>query len=240
LYAGITGDYHINSLQNMTAENRYYAIWRATTQHTYIPLDIFAGFKVKITKGLLFDAFLNYQPFMRGKLFFENSHLISAEGNVFIPHFFALEGGISLLSAGVRLNYNIKEQINIFAQMKYNGWNLGESDNSIWNAWHTPAFQINAGSEFKIGKKFFGNVNFYFASKQKALYYWHSSDNAQTITLPATFDLNLGFGYNIKKNISLFVQANNVLALAPKLNYQNWYGYNSLGAHLLLGATILF
>ena len=242
LYAGVTGHYNINSLQNMTAENRYFAIWQATEQHAYIPLDIFAGFKVKITKGLLFDAFLNYQPFMKGKMFFENSHLLAApEEYVFYPYFFAIESGYSLFSAGVRLNYNIKEQINIFAQMKYNGWNLNENDNSIWGyAFHTPAFQINAGSEFKIGKKFFGSVNFYFASKPEALRSLSGSHNFETITLPATFDLNLGFGYNIKKNISLFVQANNVLALAPKLNYQTWYGYNSMGAHLLLGATINF
>jgi len=243
LYAGVTGDYHINSLANITAENRYYNVRMASNTHTYVPLDIFAGFKVKIAKGLLFDAFLNYQPFIKDKLFFINPILdywaYPMHERVYDSKFEYTEGNGSLFSAGVRVNYNIKERINIFAQAKYNGWNLDGND----IAWNTPAFELNAGSEFKIGKKFFGNVDFYFKSKPKTLrssYSYPIDASADIISLPATFDLNLGFGYNIKKNISLFVQANNILALSPKLNYQNWYGYNSFGAQLLVGATILF
>ena len=244
LYAGVTGDYHINSLQNITAENRYYNILNASEHHTYIPLDIFAGFKVKITKGLLFEAFLNYQPFIKDKILFTNPNRYlspypwsSAMDKVYFPYFDYVEGGGSLLCAGIRANYNIKERVNIFAEMKYNGWKF-DGFNLADNAWHLPAFEINAGSDFKIGKKFFGNVNFYFKSKMKAMR--DINNTLPPIILPATFDLNLGFGYNIKKNISLFVQANNVLALAPKLNYQTWYGYHSMGANLLVGVTINF
>ncbi|MDR2683826.1 MAG: hypothetical protein LBB53_00395 [Prevotellaceae bacterium] len=264
LYIGITGDYHINSLANITAENRYYTIINPTTRNTYTPMDIFGGFKVKITKGLMLNAFLNYK-YVNDKIFFVNRilYLRSSADDVVQTEFYqktfspASSTG-TLFNAGIRINYDIKEQINIFAQMKYSGWNLNKSEISDFSgtssleekiAWHVPALEVNAGSEFKIGKGFFGSVNLYCASKPKALRdFGQITDNQgnttaniyEIISLPATFDLNLGAGYNIKKNVSFFVQANNILALSPKLNYQNWYGYNSFGAHLLAGITVLF
>ncbi|MDR0830845.1 MAG: hypothetical protein LBN95_12175 [Prevotellaceae bacterium] len=231
LYVGITGDYQINSLANITSENRYYALPTATYNNTYTPFDIFGGFKVKITKGLLLDAFLSYK-YVNKEVFFDNNWAITnlyGTGQLVFNRFFnPFELNGMLFNAGVRINYDYKENLNIFAQMKYNKWNV--------LALHTPALEVNAGTNFKIGKGFFGSVNFYAASKMQAL----RSDIIDIIDLPAVFDLNLGAGYNIKKNISLFAQANNILALSPKLNYQRWYGYNSFGANLLVGATVLF
>jgi outer membrane protein assembly factor BamA len=76
--------------------------------------------------------------------------------------------------------------------------------------------EVNTGSEFKIGKGLFGSVNLYCASKPKALRDFgqitdnqgNTTDIYNIVSLPATFDLNLGAGYNIKKNVSFFVQAN--------------------------------
>jgi hypothetical protein len=259
LYAGVTGDYHVNSIANITAENRYFNFMLdASKSNTYTPVNVFGGFKVKVAKGLMFDAFLGYK-YINNKIFFVNNYDIfrtSAEDfavNIFSKTFSTVKSTGTLFNAGIRVSYDIRERINIFAQMKYNGWHLTENIYLGTHlggnyAWHTPALEANAGADFKIGKKFFGNIIFYAASKTNAMRNIDfGTDNngnpttiAETVSLPARFDLNLGFGCNIKKNISLFAQANNVLALSPKLNYQTWYGYNSFGAHFLIGATILF
>ena len=39
---------------------------------------------------------------------------------------------------------------------------------------------------------------------------------------------------------SLFVQANNILSVAEKLHYQHWYGYETVGFTVLLGASLAF
>ncbi|MDR1543482.1 MAG: hypothetical protein LBS50_03525 [Prevotellaceae bacterium] len=246
LYAGVSGDYEVNSLANLTKENRYFDIFAVPIQNTWTPIDIFGGFKVKITKGLLLDAFLGYK-YVRNEAFFVNEMIVVLQENptihnIFNPRFSVQQNSGGLFNAGIRVNYDYKERLNIFAELKYNAWSLKKDTlgNEMF-AWHKPAFEVNAGSEFKIGKGFFGSVNLYVASKPKALKqtFQNSVSSIETISLPAKFDLNLGAGYNFKKNISFFAQANNILALFGA-NYQNWYGYNSFGAHLLVGATVLF
>jgi hypothetical protein len=253
LYAGISGDYQVNSLANLTKENRYFSIFVTPENNTWTPFDAFGGFKVKVAKGLMLDAFLSWK-YVKNEVFFVNLNykIYNVENNtyenVFDKGFGCFENTGGLFNAGIRIHYNIKERVNIFVQMKYNEWNFGVKDSMLMFAWHRPALEINTGSEFKIGKGFFGSVNLYIASKPKALRQIYTDSETgygnitgiDIISLPATFDLNFGVGYNIKKNISLFAQANHILALSPQLNYQNWYGYNSFGAHLLFGATILF
>ena len=261
LYVGVTGNYNINSLANITDDNRYYKLDEPTTQHTYTPLDIFGGIKVKAVKGLLFDVYAGYK-YVNNEIFYTNAIALSriysndAKPTVYRKTFFPINGTGWKLSAGLRASYNIKERVNISAQVEFNNWNF-KKKNWLFNgteipikekvALHVPV-KTTLCSDFKIGKKFFGSVNMYITSGFDALRGVGDLVDAEEnttqvlniVSLPATFDLNLGFGYNIKKNISLFVQANNILALAPKLNYQTWYGYNSFGAHLLFGATILF
>ncbi|MDR3327036.1 MAG: TonB-dependent receptor [Prevotellaceae bacterium] len=249
LYAGVTGDFQINSLANITAENRYYQLDNASTQHTYTPFDIFAGFKVKVVKGLLLDASVNYK-YVNNEIFYRNNILSlgggalvgtrSAYNKVFAPQY---SSGM-LFNATIMASYNIKDVANIFAQLKYNGWNLKEKKDMNGTtiteiALHTPVWQANVGTSFLFGKGFFGNVNFYLASGAKTEI--EPTYNAKTIiNLPGIYDLNLGAGYNINKNMSLFVRANNILAVSKKLNHQLWYGYDAFGAHFLLGATVQF
>jgi hypothetical protein len=250
LYAGVTGDFQINSLANITAENRYYQLDNASSHHTYIPFDIFAGFKVKVVKGLLLDASVNYK-YVNNEIFYKNN-ILSLADNTFIgirPYaynkIFAPQYSSGMLfNAAIMASYNIKDAVNIFAQLKYNGWNLKEKKDSNGTtiteiALHTPVWQANLGTSFLLGKGFFGNVNFYLASGAKTEI--EPTSNAVTIiNLPDIYDLNISTGYNINKNVSLFVQANNILAVSKKLNHQLWYGYDAFGAHLLLGATIQF
>jgi len=261
LYVGITGDYKVNSLANITDDNRYYQLNQPSTQNTFTPVDIFGGFKVKVAKGFLFDAFVSYK-LVNNKIFYTNTLLVSRASfddtgtHLYSKTFFPINGTGWKLTAGLRASYNIKERANIFAQVEFNGWSLHNKELIMFGTTtkinekvvlHAPV-EANVGSEFKIGKKFFGSVNLYIASGFDAIRNvsdvvdaeGNTTQHLDIVTLPPTFDLNLGFGYNMKKNISLFAQANNVLALSPKLNYQEWYGYSSMGAHLLLGATINF
>ena len=49
---------------------------------------------------------------------------------------------------------------------------------------------------------------------------WNNANNTKQtiITLPSTYDLNLNAGYNASRNVSIFAQLNNILAISPSLN----------------------
>lgn len=254
LYAGVGGGFEVNSLWNVTDENRYYNL-AGTTHNTYSPFDVFAGVKVKVLKGLMLDAGISYK-YVFNEIFYKNNAMIVPSGLPMIPpdtifnRYFAAEysnGG--KFTANARISYNIKERVNIFASMQFGKWSLKQDPSmlSFAHAWHTPEWIINAGSDFKFGKGFFGNVNFYFLSKMKAevcpdlTIAADPNHNEQVIvTLPATYDLNLGFGYNINDNFSIFARLNNILALAPKLNAEPWFGYKTMGFNALIGLTAQF
>jgi hypothetical protein len=244
LYAGITGDFHINSLANITAENRYYQLDNASQYHTYTPFDIFMGFKIKVLKGLLFDASINYK-YVSNKIFYKNNLLevrdsVTLVSNYVYNKVFApVYAGGTLFNASFRVSYNIKDAVDIYAQLKYNGWKLNkkQSDTVERLAWHTPVWQLETGTKFTFGKIFFGNINFYFAQGAKAE---KMQQQQQIVDLPAIYDLNLGTGCNVSKNFSLFFKANNILAVSKRLNYQSWYGYDSMGANFIIGATVQF
>lgn len=243
IYAGVGGDYHINSLANTTAENRYYNL--SGTQHnTYNPFDLYAGINLNITKGLMFNASASYK-YVFNEMFFVNNAFSYGADICYNKYFDAayLNGG--LFSANMRLNYNYRERINMFASMEYNKWFFAQSKdgNSTVYAWHTPEWRVNAGTEFTIGDDFFGGFNFYFASKMKAEQF--ALDVAKNIKqkvldLPAVYDLNVNAGYNVSENFSIFAQLNNILAIVPSLNPQIWYGYQTMGFNGLIGFTVQF
>lgn len=242
LYAGVGGDYSINSLANTTALNRYYNL-SATQHNTYTPFDLYGGLNVKITKGLMFNALAGYQ-YVFNAMFFKNNIIKSGTtDSLYNRYFEATYNNGGRFRANLGLNYNIKERINLFASMEYNKWFFKKDTSVDFYAWHTPEWLINVGSEFKVGEGFFGGIHFYFASKMKAeRFAFDATTNTkqEIVTLPATYDLNLNAGYNISKNVSVFGQLNNILAISPKMNPQIWYGYKTMGFNALVGFTVQF
>lgn len=244
LFAGITGDYTINSLAETTQRNRYFNL-SATRSNTYTPFDVFGGFKVKVLKGLMLNASINYKYVLNAMFFKNNAFIYQATDTCYNRFFETVHYHGGLFEANVGLSYNIKERTNIFISMEYDKWTFEKNNsvNSIKTAWHTPEWRINAGTDFKVGKNFFGGVHFYFASKAKAEQFAFDAvkNTKQTIIeLPATYDLNLNAGYNVSKNLSVFAQLNNILAVAPSMNAQPWYGYKTMGFNGLIGFTVQF
>ncbi len=247
LYAGLDGNYQVNSLEYTTTINRYYNL-SETTQNTYTPIDLFGGFRVKILKGLLLDASIGYKYVMNA-IFFNNSNLyltnklngLEVQDSCYNKYFEAVQKNGSLFNANISLTYNIREHINIFASMEYNRWSFDQvvdATTSRFYAWHTPEWRVNVGTEFKVGKGFFANANIYCASKMKAEQI--NRPTQKIIELPAIYDLNIGLGYNISKDFSFFSKFNNILAVMPNLNYYNWYGYQTMGFNALVGLTVQF
>ena len=251
LYAGIGGNYEANSLWSITEENRYYNLSGAM-KNTYTPFDVFAGLKVKIIKGMMFDASVSYK-YVFNEIFYKNNAMIERGANVdttYNRYFSAEYNDGGKFEAKARLTYNIKERANIYASMIFSKWSLKQdpANLGVFLPWHTPEWAVNTGADFQIGNGFFGNVAFYFLSKTKAELVADivpegiaNTYNEQVIvTLPATYDLNLGLGYNINPNLSLFGKFNNILALSSKLNAEPWLGYRTMGFNALIGITAKF
>ncbi|MGM9746555.1 MAG: hypothetical protein ACI30H_06330 [Paludibacteraceae bacterium] len=245
LYGGIGGDYQFTSLQSMLDENRYYDPRTHAAQNDYTPCDLHLGFNVKPVHNFSIDAFVSYQ-FISNTHFFRNRvYACTATPNVFPKTdleyvygntFTAVDAQARLLTAELRLMYNIKERYNFHVKGKYNGWQVLTEGVEAWNK---PAWEADAGIEALFTKNFAGNVNFYYASSRTAQLP-RQEGGTRLVTLAPIYDLNASLSYTFPKNWTLWLQANNLLALSKELRYQDWYGYDNIGFNILIGLSVAF
>lgn len=245
LYGGIGGDYAFTSFADILQENRYYDLNDRPTRNDYTPLDFHFGFNIKPTHGLLFGASVNYK-LMQNTHFFANVNYECTETPnvypkqdvewVYANTFAIVNAKARLLTAEVHLSYNLKERYVFHVKGRYNGWNVQTKGVEAWNK---PTWEADAGIEALFTKNFAANVDFHYASTRTATL--PNRDGSRTTAeLAPVYDLNLSLSYTFPKNISIFVQANNLLALSDNLNYQLWYGYDNIGTHVLAGVSVSF
>lgn len=245
LYGGIGGDYQFTSLQSMLDENRYYDPQTHAALNDYTPCDLHLGFNVKPVHNFSIDAFVSYQfisntHFFRNRVYactitpnvFPKTDLEYVYGNTFT----AVDAQARLLTAELRLMYNIKERYNFHVKGKYNGWQVLTAGVEAWNK---PAWEADAGIEALFTKNFAGNVNFYYASSRTAQLP-RQEGGTRLVTLAPIYDLNASLSYTFPKNWTLWLQANNLLALSKELRYQDWYGYDNIGFNILIGLSVAF
>ena len=232
-YGGVTSDYHINSLWNVLDENRYYAIDCPISANTNIPIDIFAGFKVRPLNGLMIDANLHYRLQYNSMFYYNHGYYNTDSTRYDYSNTFKADyARCGYLAASARISYNYNERWMVYTKVQYNNWQVPDSI----KAWHKPAWEISLGGEGRIWKGLSANAAIHFLSACNTRL--GDTPTAQIAKIPEIWDLNLGANYRFK-HWTMFGQINNLLGFG-KMNYQNWYGYKSLGINILIGATIEF
>ncbi len=246
VYGGIGGDYAFTSFADILHENRYYDMNLRPEKNDYTPFDFHLGFDIKPTHGLQIGASVNYK-LMQNTHFFANSIFGCTETPNIYPKtdleyvygntFELVYAKAHLLTSEAHISYNLKERYIFRVKGRYNGWNVRSEGIEAWNK---PTWEANASIEALFTKNFAGNVRFYYASERKASLPTLAGERSRIATLAPTYDLNLSLSYTFPKNISVFVQANNLLALSDNLRYQLWYGYDNIGTHILAGISVSF
>ncbi len=245
VYGGIGGDYAFTSLNNTLEENRYYDLSHRLDYNDYAPVDFYVGFNIKPIHNLLFEASVSYKIIENTHFFYNQIYTCTTTPNVFPKTdleyvygntFTADYAKAHLLTAEARLSYNLKERYNFHVKGKYNGWNVLTEGVEAWNK---PAWEADAGIEALLTRNFALNANFYFAS-ERTTKLPNKDGSFKTATLSPIYDLNLSMNYTFKKMWSVFLQANNLLSFSKELSYQQWYGYDNIGANILLGVSVGF
>jgi hypothetical protein len=97
-------------------------------------------------------------------------------------------------------------------------------------AWQLPAFDIDLNLRYTLAKKLQLRAQLYALGErfQKDL-----NEVQSTRKLKPFLDVNLMADYRYKKNISFFLNVNNI----SNARYQKWYNYPSFGMNVLAGVT---
>lgn len=226
LYAGVGGDYKINSLNEMFTENRYlYSDLRI--KDTYSPLNFYGGVKLKPVYNLLIDGYINYRMIDNEYFFINKEYSANTvpgqDSTIFTNRFNVTYSSASLLKVGLRANYNIFNFINIELKGAYNYWTV----NTESFAWNKPKFEASFNGDLKITNNLNVSGNIFFEGERYAKF------GDKTMRMSPIIDINLATSYSYSNWFTIFAKVNNIL----NSHYQQFYGYEVQGINALAGVA---
>lgn len=231
-YLGATGNYELNSLRTLYAENWYLGL-NQNKMDTYTPLDAYFGFKIKPISHLFIDAFVRYKILL-GQHFFVNQtyERTGTSECIFSNTFGIVDANWQALNAGVHLKYNYKDRFDIFFKGQYNGWYKMKNTKEAF-AWYQPACEISVGGNVNVTKDIRVSANYYLATQRMAFL------PTRNIRLRDIHDLNISASYTYNNWLTAFLKVDNLLGMIPSVRYQRWYGYDVLGS-VMAGVIFAF
>ena len=220
-YIGASGGYQLNSMRNIFGWYRFSNINTAPAD-TYTPLSAHIGIKIKPISHLFIDAFARYQLVV-DELLYTNSPL-NGDSTLFDNTFIVQNSDWQQLTAGLHINYNYKDQWNIYLKAQYNGWwHLGKL-NTEEHAWYQPAAELTIGGNVNITPDWRLSASYYLAAIR------YAKVAGTTHRLRDAHDLNLSVSYSHSNWLTAYIAVENLLGIIPNTVYQDWYGYNRWGA----------
>jgi hypothetical protein len=224
LFAEAKGDVNRTSLRSLSELNPFID-QNINIKNSVDKLDITVGVKGRIVAGLGFKASIFRNSISDLPLFVSNiqpvtsPQLIPAGNNRFNVIY---DNGRARISGfNGELDYKASDDLNIFGRVEFRDYKLA----SEAEAWNLPKFKLTAGTVIHISNKFEVNGALLLRGTTK-----DRITGNQVVALKSFADLNGGLSYKATKQISVFVQANNILSTKYQtyLYYPN-YGFNIFG-----------
>ena len=122
----------------------------------------------------------------------------------------------------------VKFDVNQNIDLGFRGNFYSYQPNKENEAWHMPTYDASLFTTVRIADKIYINGGYFATSSRK------SRDLSGTeYSLAAINDINVGAEYRYKKNISGFINVNNIL----NQRYELWNFYRAQGLNVLAGVT---
>lgn len=224
------GDYRCNSVANVMDINPYF-IFNDTLKNTYTPADFRLGLTVTPIRDLSLNARVQY-AIINNEVNFSNKREIYKPEAPVTRYFISDFVNVNHLQIGLNARYVFKERYSFMADFAWNKW-FTRGDGEIF---YKPECELHLGMEFMPIDNLRLDVNYYLATGRC----YFDAKNLNIDDLNDINDLNIGASYLIKKLVTVYVRANNILGSIDKVKWQNWNGYDNIGFNMTFGAKIIF
>ena len=251
IYADVTGNLGLGSLQSYMEENRYSFIHAGIIHPCtpYTPVDAEAGFHIRPYRDLLIEIHGGYAYMMDEDYLIATADNASTLAPINIPRplgeFIHRHTNYRRGKVGGQINYHYRDIVRINLHGDYYFWS---GDTIVYDR---PNWDLTLRIDGKIDEHWSLYSDNHFKGSRLAL----ATDGEHT--LKPTIDLDLGLAYNMwvgqvkaeklkvkgqtirpepKPNLTLFLQINNWLHRKNEI----FYGYRSQGINFLVGATYRF
>lgn len=230
-YITAEGNLNPNTYSTVARINPYVAndINRKATR---TPLDVSAGLIGNPTKELSFEFGFNYQ-LVKNHLFYVNEFVVDYSGlnnfeEAYTNRFVAEYDDINIMTFHAEASYQSYKKWSVSAAADFHYYTLNTSS----EAWNLPEFEISAFGHYDVTDDITVKATFMYMPQRVVKV---SSDN-DTDYLPAVYDFSLNGEYKFRKNLSFFLDINNIAAS----KYYTFNGYPSYRFNVLAGAVFRF
>ena len=221
IYGGIDGRYRKQSLKSIIQTNQFTSNYNLTNNYENIKL--FAGITAKV--GSSADAVfeINYTDITNMPLYISTKDSFNS--------FAIITDQANVLKFTAAFNYSFSE----VARIGFTGNFYNYEFKTQPQPWQLPNIEGKVNMKFNIKNKIYPHFDIMAMSLQKQ----RTGLNEVTYTtntMKAFYDISAGIDFRFRPKLSLFVQANNVMAS----RYQRWYNYPTYGFNLIGGLTAIF
>ncbi|WP_158824988.1 hypothetical protein [Mucilaginibacter lacusdianchii] len=232
LFAEAKGDVNRSSLRSWSEINPFIG-QDIAIKNSVDKLDITIGLKGRIIAGLGFKAAIFRNSVKDLPLFVSNFDQTTHYNRFGILY---ADGNTKISGFNGELDYKASDDLAIFGKVEFRDYKL----NNDLQPWNLPKFKLTAGTAIHIGNKVDINGSVFLRSEVKdrmpTEQFTVGAPTYRIVTLKSFADLNGGVAYKATKQISVFVQANNILSS----NYQTWLYYPNYGFNIFGGVGFTF
>jgi hypothetical protein len=221
-YIGITGNLQRNTYRSITNENPF--VRTLGLNNTVNSFELYGGFKGILgpqTSFLLNASLANIDHML---FYVADSSKLYGQAVVFDTR------NSSVFNVKAELNHEFGEQFMLGFVMNYYKYSL-----SIDAPFSRPTFTTHLNLGYNMGDKFLWKASIFTMNKRKTRELL-ADDRYNDVTLKGLVDLNLGLDYRYSKNVSLFVNLNNL----ANNQYQRWMNLPVYGINVVGGLTVSF
>lgn len=191
-------------------------------RNTNYKLDLLGGLKGKIVNTISFNSSIQYQEINE-----ESFYLNSPEYP--FNKFILIYDNITLISLHGEIAYEKTEDLSFIFEANYYKYTL---TNEV-KPWHRPNMKMMGTASYRWRNDFLFRSDIFYTGSQYATVYNFSS----TVTkLKGFVDINFSGSYNYSKDLSFFINLNNVGAF----RYYQWLQYPSQRFNMLMGLSYSF
>ncbi|HNT79984.1 MAG TPA: hypothetical protein PKH65_04820 [Bacteroidia bacterium] len=221
LYGKFSGNIQQHSLYSISRENPFIGS-DVVIGNTNRLIDLSGGVAFKIGHDLNFHGRVNIWR-SEDQMFYQNNAAVDT-----FQTYALVYDDANAFEVHASLSYDTRKNILLSFNTDY--YNV--SVDTLAEPWYTPQYKFTLRFEYRIKDKIIPRLDWYYSAAQ----FGKGIDGNSTVKLKPYHDLNLSVDYRYSKNLSVFVQLNNMFAQ----RYFSYYQYPSYRINALAGLTFSF
>ncbi len=221
-YVGITGNVQRNTFRSIASENPF--IRSLSLDNTINKFELYGGFKGIISPQTSFNIHASLANMQNMLFYVSDSTKLYSQSTVYD------NGNSSVFNLKTELNHEFADVFLFGFVMNYYKYSL-----TIDAPFSRPTFTTQWNIGYNMGSKFLWKIQATTMNKRDSRTLL-DNNRFEDLTLKGFVDLNLGLDYRYTKNVSLFMNVNNI----TNNQYQRWANLPVYGINVLAGLTVSF